>query len=75
MLIVKQLSTIDLFPFQNNYLNFNGKSYRQISGTSMGKKVAPILSHLVMAFFETHMYERPKLQFGFKFHKYILDHL
>ncbi|CAG2215320.1 unnamed protein product [Mytilus edulis] len=61
------------FILQNNYFNFNGESYRQISGTAMGTKVAPTYANLVMAYLETQMYERSKLQFGSQFHKYILD--
>ncbi|CAG2209848.1 unnamed protein product [Mytilus edulis] len=34
------------FILQNNYFNFNGESYRQISGTAMGTKVAPTYANL-----------------------------
>ncbi|CAC5374171.1 unnamed protein product [Mytilus coruscus] len=48
---------------QNNYFNFNGESYRQISGTAFGTTVAPSYANLVMAYLEIQMYERSKLQF------------
>ena len=41
----------------NNYFDFNGKHYHQISGTAMGTKVAPSYANLFMTKFEeSHVY-------------------
>ena len=36
----------------NNYFDFNGKNYHQISGTAMGTKLAPSYANLFMTKFE-----------------------
>ena len=41
----------------NNYFDFNGKHYHQISGTAMGTKLAPSYANLFMTKFEqNHVY-------------------
>ena len=41
----------------NNYLDFNGEHYHQISGTAMGTKLAPSYANLFMTKFEqNHVY-------------------
>ena len=36
----------------NNYFDFNGKHYHQISGTAMGTKLAPSYANLFLTKFE-----------------------
>ena len=61
------------FILQNNYFNFNCDTYRQLSGTAMGTKVAPTYANLVMAFLEVQMYEQSRIRFGNDFYKFILE--
>ena len=38
--------------FDNNYFNFNGKTFHQILGIVMGTSWAPNFANLIMAFME-----------------------
>ncbi|XP_014771811.1 uncharacterized protein LOC106870299 [Octopus bimaculoides] len=61
------------FILQNNFLNFNNNTYRQVSGTAMVTKFAPTYANLVMAYLELQIYEEFKSKYGLSFHKYLLE--
>ena len=61
------------FILENNYFNFNDKSYRQKTGTAMGTKVAPTYANLVMGFHEIKMYEESCRKFGNTFETYLIE--
>ena len=52
--LAHNMYTIELLEvvLTNNYFNFNGKHYHQLSGTAMGTKLAPSYANLFMPKFE-----------------------
>ncbi len=55
---------------ENNTFYFNGAFYRQIKGTAMGTKFAPIYATLAIAYLEERLYIDIKTHFGDTFGNY-----
>lgn len=56
----------------NNTFTFNGKHFRQIKGTAMGTKMAPIYATLALGYLEETMYKKVNQTFEEDTGKYIL---
>ena len=49
---------------RNNNFNFQGKFYRQLRGTAMGTKVAPVYATLTLGFLELSLYNTINTNYG-----------
>ncbi|XP_045209259.2 uncharacterized protein LOC123561103 [Mercenaria mercenaria] len=58
----------------NTTFYFNGKYYRQIKGTAMGTKFAPVYATLVIGYLENKLYNDVSSTFGEEFKDYFKDH-
>jgi hypothetical protein len=56
---IEQLKQMIIFILQNNHFTFNGKTYLQIHGTSMGTPFAPNYANIFMAEIEKKILENP----------------
>ena len=67
------------FILENNSFHFNGNYYRQVKGTVMGTKVAPIYATLTLGYLEQKLYQRVRSDFTenvyHNFRKYYLRYL
>ena len=67
------------FILENNSFHFNGNYYRQVKGTAMGTKVAPVYATLTLGYLEQKLYQRVRSDFTenvyHNFRKYYLRYL
>ncbi len=59
---------------ENNTFYFNSQFYRQIKGTAMGTKFAPIYATLAIAYLEVALYHEVGIQFGDTFASYFVKY-
>lgn len=58
------------FILENNTFCFNNKYYKQLQGTAMGTKCAPVYATLVLAYLEETLYTKVEDTFGMEFRSY-----
>ena len=67
------------FILENNSFHFNGNYYRQVKGTAMLTKVAPVYATLTLGYLEQKLYQRVRSDFTenvyHNFRKYYLRYL
>ena len=51
------------FIFENNTFSFNQAHYKQVKGTAMGTKVAPVYATLTLGYLEEKLYEKNRRYF------------
>ena len=69
--IVKGMEII----LQNNYMYFDGEIYRQIRGTAMGTRVAPVYANLVLAYLEDQLFGNLQETFDLETTHHIMEYL
>ena len=58
------------FILENNTFYFNGEHFKQIKGTAMGTKFAPVYATLVLGYLEQKLYQQITTEFGTSYGTY-----
>ena len=58
---------------ENNTFSFNDKHYKQVKGTAMGTKFAPIYATLTVGYLEEKLYKEIEMYFGSEFGTYFIN--
>lgn len=66
------LKSIELI-LKNNIFYFDDKYYRQLRGTAMGTKMAPVYATLTLGYLEYKMYDTIKRNYNFQLHNFFVD--
>ena len=58
---------------ENNIFSFNDKHYKQVKGTAMGTKFAPVYATLTVGYLEEKLYKEIETYFGSEFGTYFIN--